>query len=102
MRTILQHPKLLGKIPYLIETPKHLPQYRTMRRRSHSIQALDNELTRLERNCLTELLAFSNREWIDEELRAEWWEGYEQRSKNIKRKIGKLIQIRLRSNDVWS
>ena len=93
---------LLGKIPYLLETPKHLPQYRSVRRRSHSIQALDNELARLERNCLTELLAFGDREWQAEKLRAEWWEGYEQRSKNIKRKIGKLIQIRLRSNDVWS
>jgi hypothetical protein len=60
MRAILQHPKLLGKVPYLLETPKYLPQYRAVRRRSKAIQALDEELCRLERDYLRDLLAFKN------------------------------------------
>jgi hypothetical protein len=101
MREILQHPKLLGKVPYLLETPKHLPQYRTVRRRSKSIQSLDDELARLESDCLAELLGFSNEEWKEEEMIAEWWQGYKHRGRVIKRRIGKLIQSRLRSKDVW-
>jgi len=103
MRAILQHPKLLGKVPYLLETPKHLPQYRNMRRRSRTIQALDEELSRLERDCLTDLLAFKVREWEDRERRELWWDEYERRDKAIKRKIGKVIRTKLRSDEAgWT
>ena len=101
MREILKHPSLLGRVPYLLETPKHLPQYRSLRRRSKSIQALDDDLSRLERKSLTELLAFNDRDWVDKKLRAEWWDGSERQSRVIKRKIGKLIRTRIRSNHVW-
>ena len=100
MRAILQHPKFLGRIPYLLETPKHLPQYRTLRRRSKSIQSLDDELARLERDSLKELLAFNDRDWADEKLRVEWWNTIEKQSRGIKRKIGKLIRSRIRSNHI--
>jgi hypothetical protein len=101
MREILQHPKLLGTVPYLLETPKHLPQYRSLRRRSASIQALDDQLAKLERDCLGDLLAFTDREWNDQRLRAEWWDSIERRGKFIKRRIGKLIKLRLSSKHVW-
>ena len=101
MREILKHPSLLSRVPYLLETPKHLPQYRSLRRRSKSIQALDDDLSRLERKSLTELLAFNDRDWADKKLRAEWWDGSERQSRVIKRKIGKLIRTRIRSNHVW-
>jgi len=100
MREILQHPELLGRVPYLLETPRHLPQYRTLRRRSKSIQALDDDLSRLERDSLEELLAFNDRDWADEKLRAEWWNTIEKQSRGIKRKIGKLIRSRIRSKHV--
>jgi len=99
MRAILQHPKLLGRVPYLLETPKHLPQYRNMRRRSRTIQALDEELSRLERDFLTDLLAFKVREWEDRERRGLWWDAYERREKAIKRKIGKVIRTKFRSDE---
>ena len=102
MREILQHPQLLGRVPYLLETPKHLPQYRTLRRRSNSIQALDEELSRLERDALKELLAFNVRDWADQRLRAEWWDRAEKRSRVIKRQIGKLFRSKIRSKHVWS
>jgi hypothetical protein len=102
MRKILQHPELLGRVPYLLETPKHLPQYRTLRRRSKSIQAQDDELARLERDTLKELLAFNDRDWADQRLRAEWWDRIEKQSRIIKRKIGKLIRTRIRSQHVWN
>jgi hypothetical protein len=99
MKAILQHPKLLGKVPYLLETPQHLPQYRTVRRRSKAIQALDEELCRLERDCLRYLLAFQEREWEDREIRDVWWKEYERRVKQVKRKIGRLIRLKLRSDE---
>jgi hypothetical protein len=102
MREILQHPKLLGRVPYLLETPEHLPQYRTLRRRSKSIQALDDILSRLERDCLQELLAFNDPDWADQRLRTEWWDKIEKQSRVIKRKIGKLIISRIRSKHVWN
>jgi hypothetical protein len=102
MREILQHPQLLGRVPYLLETPKHLPQYRTLRRRSKSIQALDDDLSRLERDTLQESLAFNDRDWADQRLRAEWWNRKERQNRVIKRKIGKLIRSRLRSKHVWN
>ena len=102
MREILQHPQLLGRVPYLLETPKHLPQYRTLRRRSKSIQALDDELARLERDTLQELLAFNDRDWADQRLRAEWWNRKERQNRVIKRKIGKLMQSKIRSKHVWN
>jgi hypothetical protein len=102
MREILQHPQLLGRVPYLLETPKHLPQYRTLRRRSKSIQALDDDLSRLERDTLRELLAFNDRDWADQMLRAEWWDRTEKQSRVIKRKIGKLMQSKIRSEHVWN
>ena len=101
MREILRHPKLLGRVPYLLETPKHLPQYRTLRRRSKSIQAQDDELARLERDTLQELLAFNDRDWADQRPRAEWWNRKERQNRVIKRKIGKLIRTRMRSEHVW-
>jgi hypothetical protein len=102
MREILQHPQLLDRVPYLLETPKHLPQYRTLRRRSKSIQALDDDLSRLERDTLQESLAFNDRDWADQRLRAEWWNRKERQNRVIKRKIGKLIRSRLRSKHVWN
>jgi len=102
MREILLHPELLGRVPYLLETPRHLPQYRTLRRRSKSIQALDDDLSRLERDSLEELLAFNDRDWADEKLRAEWWNRIENQNRVIKRKIGKVIRARIRSKHVWN
>jgi hypothetical protein len=99
MRAILQHPKLLGKVPYLLETPKYLPQYRAVRRRSKAIQALDEELCRLERDCLRDLLAFQERDWEDGDIKDAWWAEYERRGKVVKRKIGKLIRTKLRSGE---
>jgi hypothetical protein len=98
LKAILQHPKLLDKVPYLLETPKHLPQYRAVRRRYKAIQALDDELCRLERDCLRDLLAFQERDWEDGDIRDAWWAEYERRGKAVKRKIGKLIRIKLRSD----
>lgn len=91
MREILRHPKLLGKVPFLLETPKHLPQHRTIRRRSAAIQRLDEKLSRLERDCLIELLAFSDHEWQNTEKRQEWWTAGQRRERDVKRKIGKLV-----------
>jgi hypothetical protein len=99
LKAILQHPKLLDKVPYLLETPKHLPQCRAVRRRSKAIQALDEELCRLERDCLRDLSAFQERDWQDRDIRDAWWDEYERRVKQVKRKMGKLIRIKLRADE---
>jgi alkylated DNA nucleotide flippase Atl1 len=99
MRSVLQHPRLLGKVPYLLETPRHLPQHRALRRRDRSIQALDDKLSHLERSALEELLAFSDQAWNDKDLRSTWWKDFEHRSRAIKKRIGKAIRLALRLGD---
>jgi hypothetical protein len=103
MREILQHPELLGRIPYLLETPKYLPRYRAIRRRNRTIQDLDDRLGRLERECLADLLAFSDDDWQDIEKRQDWWSKRQRMERDVKRKIGRLIRVsrKLRDGDAW-
>jgi hypothetical protein len=103
MREILRHPKLLGRIPYLLETPKYLPRYRSIRRRNRTIQDLDDKLSRLERDCLADLLAFSDDEWQNIEKRQDWWSKRQRMERDVKRKMGRLIRVsrKLRDADAW-
>jgi hypothetical protein len=105
MRAILRHPKLLGRTPYVLETPKHLPQYLAIRRQNPSIQNLDERFSNVERESLRQLLAFGDddQEWRDMGKRREWWNGRIREELVLRRLIGKMVgrKLRLGDDDGW-
>jgi hypothetical protein len=105
MRAILRHPKLLGRVPYVLETPKHLPQYLAIRRQNPSIQNLDERFSIVERESLRQLLAFGDddQEWRDMGKRREWWNGRIREELVLRRLIGKMVgnKLKLGDEDGW-
>lgn len=105
MRAILRHPKLLGRVPYVLETPKHLPQYLATRRQNPSIQSLDERFSNVERESLRQILAFGDddEEWQDMGKRREWWNGRIREELVLRRLIGKMVgsKLKLGDEDGW-
>ena len=91
IRILLRDGRFLGRIPYLLETPRYYARCRPSRSRAHSrIYALENERERLEIDCLKRMIELDDDEW--ERERSALVDAYKLKRSGIERKIRKIVK----------
>lgn len=101
MRAVLRHPKLLGKVSYILESPGTSTEH--ARCRSAAIRHWEEERAYLEHEILRDHIAMSDDEWANEETRGAWWTEQKAARLSFGSRIGKLVaKLRGGPDDDWS
>jgi hypothetical protein len=89
MRATLRDPRLVHRVPYLLETPSYHPYNRPSRSKTaKTISKLEEVRHANEREALNDMVAMTDDEWS--EGRDAWWEGHCRRRRLLEARIERV------------
>lgn len=100
MRAVLGDPRLLNRIPYLLEIPPYHRSNRVRNRVSRCIDKLEEQRQLNEREALSFIVTTPKHQW--DKSKSAWWSGHCKRKRLLERRIDRLVSRKQRDEEDYS